>query len=158
MPVAAFCGTFDPVSKGHMDLIERSSRLFDQLVVFVTPNSQKNEMFSLQQRVHWLEESCAHLSNVSVQVQDGLAVDACKKVGATVLVRGIRNGIDFDYEQNMAYMNHLIDENIETICLFTSEDNRYCSSSNIRELMKYHLDYKAMVPDVVYRELEEEKQ
>ncbi len=157
MTIAAFCGTFDPVTFGHIDVIERCSKIFDQVMVFVSINSQKNEQFSAEQRLRWLKESCAHLSNVRCEIQNGLAIDACKQVGATVLVRGVRNEVDCTYEQNMDYMNRQIDPEIETVCIFTKPEYMYCSSSNIREMMKYHLDFSAFVPECVYRDLREEK-
>ena len=120
MKIAAFCGTFDPVTYGHLDIIERASKLFDELVVFISPNSDKNNEFTEARRLAWLNESTKHLSNVTCKIQSGLVVEACKSVNATVLVRGIRNGVDCTYEQNMAFMNARLDENIETVCLFNT--------------------------------------
>ena len=156
MTKAVFCGTFDPVTLGHVDIIERASRMFDSLVVFVTPNSLKKNTFSAQQRCEWIAQSCAHLDNVEVAIQEGLAVDAARKAGATVFVRGIRNGADCDYEQNMAHMNHLLDSDIDTVCLFTKNDYMYHSSSNVRELLKYGLDISSFVPECVWKSLQEE--
>lgn len=153
MTVAAFCGTFDPVTKGHLDLIERSSRLFDKVVVFISPNSLKNNMYPLEKRLEWLEKSCAHLNNIECQIQSGLVVDACKSVNATVLIRGIRNTVDFEYEQNMAVMNHLLDDSIETICLLTKPELAFCSSSNVKELLKYGQDVSNLVPECILKEL-----
>ncbi len=155
MSVAAFCGTFDPVTLGHIDVIERSASMFDQVVVFIAPNSSKHEMFSKEQRLQWLQDAIKHLSNVECHIQSGLAVEACRKVGATVMIRGIRNAKDFEYEQNMDYMNRHIDDSIETICLITRPEYMYCSSSNIRELMKYNLDFSKFVPKNVYEDLKE---
>ena len=94
MKIAAFCGTFDPVTYGHLDIIERASKLFDELVVFISPNSDKNNEFTEARRLAWLNASTKHLSNVTCKIQSGLVVEACKSVNATVLVRGIRNGVD----------------------------------------------------------------
>lgn len=146
MSKAAFCGTFDPVTLGHLDVIKRASCLFDEVVVFVAPNSEKHQMFSEDQRLTWLREACSNLDNVTCQIQKGLTVDACKEVGANVLIRGIRNNIDCEYEQNMAFMNHSIDSSLETVCLFTRPEYMYCSSSNVKELIKYHLDISQFVP------------
>lgn len=156
MTVAAFCGTFDPVTLGHVDVIDRASKIFDELVVFVSNNSLKNNLFSSQQRLAWLEEICSKYENVSCAIQDGLVVDACHKVGATVLVRGIRNTIDFEYEKNMANMNALIDSSIDTICLYTRCELELCSSSNVREFMKYDLDISKFVPENVLRDIKKE--
>ena len=99
MKIAAFCGTFDPVTYGHLDIIERASKLFDQLVVFISPNSDKNNEFTEEKRLKWLNESTKHSSNVTCKIQSELVVEACKSVNATVLVRGIRNGVDCTYEK-----------------------------------------------------------
>ncbi len=153
MKVAAFCGTFDPVTYGHLDIIERASKLFDELVVFISPNSDKNNEFTEERRLKWLDESTKHLSNVICKIQSGLVVEACKSVNATVLVRGIRNGVDCTYEQNMAFMNARLDENIETVCLFTRPEYSLYSSSNVRELFKYGQDISGFVPACVLEDL-----
>lgn len=153
MKVAAFCGTFDPVTYGHLDIIERASKLFDELVVFISPNSDKNNEFTEERRLKWLNESTKHLSNVICKIQSGLVVEACKSVNATVLVRGIRNGVDCTYEQNMAFMNARLDENIETVCLFTRPEYSLYSSSNVRELFKYGQDIAGFVPACVLEDL-----
>lgn len=155
MKKAIFCGTFDPVTLGHVDVIKRASQLFDSLVVFVTPNTDKNTMFSNETRCKWLEEACKDLKNVSCEIQDGLTVDAASKVGAKFLVRGIRNGVDFQYEQNMDYMNQKIDKELDTICFFTKPEYMYCSSSNVKEMMKYDLDFSSFVPSCVWEEWKE---
>ena len=153
MKVEAFCGTFDPVTYGHLDIIERASKLFDELVVFISPNSDKNNEFTEERRLKWLDESTKHLSNVICKIQSGLVVEACKSVNATVLVRGIRNGVDCTYEQNMAFMNARLDENIETVCLFTRPEYSLYSSSNVRELFKYGQDISGFVPACVLEDL-----
>lgn len=153
MKIAAFCGTFDPVTYGHLDIIERASKLFDQLVVFISPNSDKNNEFTEEKRLKWLNESTKRLSNVTCKIQSGLVVEACKSVNATVLVRGIRNGVDCTYEQNMAFMNARLNEDIETVCLFTRPEYSLYSSSNVRELFKYGQDISGFVPACVLEDL-----
>ena len=155
MRIGALCGTFDPVTLGHVDLIERASVLFDELVVFISPNSQKHNYFKDSLRLKWLQEATSHLDNVTCKIQKGLVVDACKQVGATTLVRGIRTTIDFEYEKNMAYMNTQIDSEIDTICLFTRPEYELYSSSNVRELLKYGQDISHFVPQVVVKDLSE---
>ena len=147
MKIAAFCGTFDPVTYGHLDIIERASKLFDELVVFISPNSDKNNEFTEARRLAWLNASTKHLSNVTCKIE------ACKSVNATVLVRGIRNGVDCTYEQNMAFMNARLDENIETVCLFTRPEYSLYSSSNVRELFKYGQNISGFVPACVLEDL-----
>ena len=157
MRIAAFCGTFDPVTIGHLDIIERASKLFDKLVVFISPNSEKCNEFSEEKRLEWLVKATANLTNVECKIQRGLVVEACASVGASVLVRGIRNGVDCTYEQNMAYMNSKLNEEIETVCLFTRPEYSLYSSSNVRELLNYGQDIKDFVPTCVYDELKGEK-
>ena len=156
MKIAAFCGTFDPVTIGHLDIIQRASRLFDKLVVFISPNSDKVNEFSEETRLAWLEEATKDMSNVTCKIQSGLVVEACKSVGATVLVRGIRNGVDCTYEQNMAFMNAKLNEEIETVCLFTRPEYSLYSSSNVRELFKYGQDISSFVPACVLDDLKGE--
>lgn len=154
MVKAAFCGTFDPVTLGHVDVIERASKIFDELVVFVSPNSSKTNTFSNEQRLEWLNEVTKDMPNVTCKIQSGLVVDACASAGASVLVRGIRNTVDFEYEKNMAGMNSFIDSSIETVCLYTKCELELCSSSNVRELMKYNQDISKFVPKCVLETLE----
>jgi pantetheine-phosphate adenylyltransferase len=149
----AFCGSFDPVTLGHLDIIERAAAFCDELVVFISFNSNKNCQFSLQQRLEWLQQATAHLANVECKVQTGLSVQACKEEAVDVLIRGIRNEADFAYEQNMAYMNHLLDEHMETVVLFTRPEYAYCSSSNVRELLRFGQDLSDFVPVCVLETL-----
>lgn len=151
---AAFCGSFDPVTLGHMDLIERAAALFEEVVVFVTPNSGKNELFSSEQKAAWIQQACAHLPNVEARIQEGLAVEACRKAGAQVLIRGLRNETDLGYEQNMAFMNSALDNQVETFCLFCRPEFAFISSSNVRELLKYHQSIEAFVPECVFAALQ----
>lgn len=153
MTKACFCGTFDPLTLGHVDVIERASRLFEEVIVFVSINSEKKEQFSQKQRMQWIQEATSHLSNVRCAIQSGLVVEACKKAGAQVLIRGLRNPVDFTYEQNMDAMNHKIDPNIETIYLISAPEHLYCSSSNVRELLRYGQDISSLVPACVARDI-----
>ncbi|WP_288162510.1 pantetheine-phosphate adenylyltransferase [Dubosiella newyorkensis] len=154
---AAFCGSFDPPTLGHLDIIERASALFDELIVLVATNSSKSSMFSMEQRLAWLQEACQDLPNVTCKIQKGLIVQACQEHEIHVLVRGIRNEQDCAYEQNMAFMNAYLDPNIETICLFTKPEYDLFSSSNVRELLKYHQNIQPFVPACVFKSLEKER-
>ena len=154
---AAFCGSFDPPTLGHLDIIERASTLFDELIVLVATNSSKSSMFSMEQRLAWLREACQDLPNVTCKIQKGLIVQACQEHEIHVLVRGIRNEQDCAYEQNMAFMNAYLDPNIETICLFTKPEYDLFSSSNVRELLKYHQNIQPFVPACVFKRLEKER-
>lgn len=153
MTKAAFCGSFDPVTVGHIDLIERAAPLFEELIVFVSVNSAKREGWPVAVRKRWIEEAVSHLDNVRVEVQNGLSAEACQKAGAKVLLRGIRTN-DADYEANMAYVNRIIDPEIETLCMFASSGMEFISSSNVREMLRYHVSIKGLVPDSVLNDLE----
>lgn len=153
---AAVCGSFDPPTLGHIDIIERASRLFDELIVFIACNSEKNALFSMEQRKEWLQESTQQLSNVHIRMQKGLIVEACQKEKVQVLVRGIRTPQDCSYEQNIAYVNRYLDPSLETLCLFAKPEYAYYSSSNVRELLHYHQDIQALVPSCVYEKLKKE--
>lgn len=153
---AVFCGSFDPVTLGHMDLIERSAKIFESVGVVVSPNSLKNNFCTDEQKLKWLQEACRHLPNVDVFVYSGLAAEACRSYGASVLIRGVRNETDFAYEANMAFMNRQVDGNIETLSLFCDPAYAYVSSSNVRELLKYGLSTEKFVPACVFRDLQPE--
>ena len=119
MSKAIYPGSFDPITFGHIDIIERASKIVDELVVGVLCNSAKNPLFSLDERVSMIEEMTKHLPNVTVQAFDGLLVDYMNKIGATLIVRGLRAVTDFEYELQIAQTNHVQNENIDTI-LFTT--------------------------------------
>ena len=153
---AAFCGSFDPVTVGHMDLIERSAAVFDRVAVFISRNSQKNSFCTDEQKLAWLEEACSHLHNVDVKIQNGLSVSACLEYGAGVMIRGIREAGEVPYEANMAALNREIDPSIETLALFCKPEYAYISSTNVREFLKYNLSIENFVPECVFRDLQPE--
>lgn len=157
MTKACFCGTFDPLTKGHIDIIERAAGIFEEVIVFVSVNSEKKEQFSKEQRMYWIKQATSHLKNVRCAIQTGLVVETCRKEGARVLVRGLRNSIDFQYEQNMEAMNHQMAPEIETVFLMSDPAYLYCSSSNVRELLRYGQDVSHMVPECVWQDLEKVK-
>lgn len=153
---AVFCGTFDPVTIGHMDIIERAAALFDHLTVIVTPNSGKKTMFNDTFRQQLLKACCRHLPNVDIEIAAGLATQACRARGARILIRSLRSAADCDYEQNMAAVNALIDPAIETMFLFGKPEHTYISSSNVRELLRYGLDISSLVPPAAAKLIKEE--
>ncbi len=153
MTKACFCGTFDPLTRGHLDVIQRASRLFDQVYVFICVNSEKKEAFSKEKRLDWLEKETRNMGNVICQTHEGLTIDACHKVGSSILIRGIRNILDFEYEKNIEAMNRKIDPSIDTVYLITDPEYAHCSSSNVRELLKYGQDISSLVPECVARDL-----
>lgn len=147
MSKAIYPGSFDPITFGHIDIIERASKIVDELVVGVLCNSAKNPLFSLDERVSMIEEMTKHLPNVTVQAFDGLLVDYMNKIGATLIVRGLRAVTDFEYELQIAQTNHVQNENIETIFLTTNLNYSYLSSTIVKEFASYGGDISKFVPE-----------
>ena len=146
MKKAIYPGSFDPVTNGHVDMIERASKIVDELVVGVLNNSAKNSLFSLDERVSMLKEITKDMPNVTVASFDGLLVDYMNKIDATIIVRGLRAVTDFEYELQIAQTNHVQDENIETIFLTTNLKYSYLSSTIVKEFASYGGDISRFVP------------
>ncbi|MCB9201673.1 MAG: pantetheine-phosphate adenylyltransferase [Flavobacteriales bacterium] len=148
--IAVFPGSFDPITNGHFDIIERAVPLFDKIIVAIGFNSEKKYMFSLEKRIEFLQESLKQFKNIEIKKFDGLTVDFCKKENANFLLRGLRNPADFEFEKSIAQINRLMTNGkLETVFLLTSAEKSYISSSIVREIMSYNGDYKKMVPDAV---------
>lgn len=154
---AAFCGSFDPITNGHLDLIRRAASLFDAVVVIVAVNSEKKSRFDLDRRLSWVRQATQDLPNVSAVCGTGLAVDLCRSQGAGVLVRGLRNGQDLDYEKNMEAVNGYLDPALETVYLTCSPGMEHVSSSNVRELLRYGQSAAPFVPACVWHAIEKEE-
>ncbi len=147
---AIYPGTFDPLTNGHLDIIERASRLFDEVVVSILINPGKNPMFTLEERVGILTEVLnARFSNVSVDTFDGLLVDYAAQQRAHAVVRGIRAISDYEYELQMALMNRRLSPNLETVFLMSSEDYSYLSSRLVREVYTLGGSVDGLVPELV---------
>ena len=153
MDVTALCpGTFDPVTNGHLDIIERSSRHFGRLVAAVLQNPAKEPLFSLDERVAILKEAVADFPNVEVDSFSGLLVDFAKTRGAAVIVKGLRAVTDFEYELQMAHMNrHLTD--VETFFMMADPQWSYVSSSLIKEVARHGADVSGLLPEVARERL-----
>ena len=150
MAIAVYPGSFDPVTRGHLDIIERAANINEKLIVAVLINSTKNPLFTLEERVELLRECCAHLPNVTVESFDGLTVNFAKKHGATVLVRGLRAVTDFDVEMQLAQTNRALMPDVDTVFLATSINWSYLSSSVVKEAARYGSDVsKFVTPNVV---------
>lgn len=146
---AIYPGSFDPVTNGHLDLIERASKLFDRLVVSILLNPDKDPLFSVPERVEMLKQVVAHLPNVEVETFDGLLVDYARRKGAQVLLRGIRAVSDYEYELQMAMMNRQLQPAIETVFMLPAEAYSYLSSRLVREVARLGGCIKGLVPPVV---------
>lgn len=149
----ALCpGSFDPVTVGHVDIIERTARQFDDVLVAVVTNPSKAPLFALEERKEMLREVLNHVSNVEIDSFDGLLVDYAKGRGITVVVKGLRAVSDFDYEIQMAQMNHKL-TGLETLFMAASPKSSYLSSSLIKEVARYGGDVTGLVPDPVVKRL-----
>jgi pantetheine-phosphate adenylyltransferase len=151
--LAIYPGSFDPVTNGHLDLIERASKLFGRLVVTVARNGEKAPMFTLQERVEMLREATQPFPNVEVDTFDGLLVDYSRKLGARVLVRGIRAVSDYEYELQMALMNRRLEPQLETVFMLPAVEYSYLSSHLVRELAVLGGSLNGLVPAAVEQRL-----
>lgn len=146
MTVAIYPGSFDPVTLGHLDLIKRGAKNFDKLVVCVARNISKSALFDVDQRISLIEKCIQDMPNVEAVAFDGLLVDAAKKLNAGVVLRGLRAVSDFDYEFQMAHMNHKLAPDVETVFMMTGEDFFYVSSGLVKEVCKLGGDIRPFVP------------
>ena len=146
MKRAIYPGSFDPLTLGHMDIIERSSRIVDELVVGVLNNSAKNSLFSLDERVSMIKEMTDSMPNVTVSSFDGLLVDYMKEIDANIIVRGLRAVTDFEYELQIAQTNHVESPLVETVFLTSSLQYSYLSSTIVKEFASYGGDLSKFVP------------
>ena len=146
MKRAVYPGSFDPITFGHIDIIERSAKMVDELVIAVLRNSAKNSLFSLEERVNMIKEVTKDFPNVRVETFDGLLVDYMRQIDATIIIRGLRAVTDFEYELQIAQMNHVMKEDAETIFLMTNLLYSYLSSSLVKEIASYGGDISKFVP------------
>ena len=143
-----FPGSFDPITLGHVDIIERALPLCDSLIIAVGENKDKKYMFSLQQRIEFIMKTFSNEPKISVQTYKGLTVNFCKEVEATAILRGLRNPADFEFEKSIAQINRRLTE-IDTLFLLTSAYHSYISSGIVREIMIHNGDYTSLVPKAV---------
>ncbi|MCC8044241.1 MAG: pantetheine-phosphate adenylyltransferase [Clostridiales bacterium] len=146
MKRAVYPGSFDPVTKGHLDIIERAANLADELIVGVLNNNEKTPLFSVEDRVKMLVDVTEHIPNVRVEAFSGLSVEFCKKCDASFLVRGLRAVTDFEYELQMAQTNRSLDRDVDTLFLTTALNYAYISSTIVKEVAFYGGDISGFVP------------
>ena len=155
MRTAVYPGSFDPVTKGHLDVIVRAAKLFDQVIVGVLHNSAKSPLFSAEERVKILKEATKNVSNIRVQSFSGLSVDFARQCGASAIIRGLRAITDFEYELQMAQTNRVLAQDVDTMFLTTSLEYAYLSSTTVKEAAYFGADISKFVPEYVVRKVEE---
>ncbi|MDX1331765.1 MAG: pantetheine-phosphate adenylyltransferase [Robiginitalea sp.] len=148
MKRAIFPGSFDPITLGHYDIIQRGISLFDELIIAIGENADKTYMFDLEQRMRFIKEAFQDEPRIKVQKYSGLTVDFCREVKADFILRGLRNPADFEFEKAIAHTNRKLSE-IETVFLLTSSGKSYISSSIVRDVIRNGGDYTALVPETV---------
>ena len=155
MKIAIFPGSFDPITNGHIDLVRRFAPLFDKIIVAVGVNAAKKGLFSVEQRIKWLEEVFADDPTIDVGSFEGLTVNYCKKEGAKYLIRGLRNGSDFDYEKTISQLNNIIGDNVETLFFISKPEYSHISSTIVREIIKGKGDISTFVPEFMAEDIYE---
>jgi pantetheine-phosphate adenylyltransferase len=148
MKRAVFPGSFDPITLGHYDIIERGLTVFDEIILAIGVNAEKKYMFSLEERKRFMEETFAGESKIKVMTYKGLTIDFCKEQDAEFILRGLRNPGDFEFEKAIAHTNRKL-SGIETVFLLTSSGKSYISSSIVRDVIRNNGDYTSLVPDAV---------
>ncbi len=146
MKIAVFPGSFDPITIGHLKIVKRALPIFDKVVVAVGINSQKKYLFTLEQRLKWLEEVFGGEPKISIDSYEGLTAHYCNKIGAGFLLRGLRNASDFDYEKTISQLNNIVGKNLETVFLISEPAYSHISSSIVREIIKGGGDASPFLP------------
>ena len=145
--IAVFPGSFDPITKGHENVVLRAKDLFDEVIVAVGQNSSKSSMFSLEKRIAWIDHTFREHQNIRTETYKGLTIEYCKQIGAQFLLRGIRNTNDFEYEQSIAQMNRSLNSDVETVLLFTAPDLSAINSTIVRDIVKNNGDVAQFLPE-----------
>jgi len=154
--IAVYPGTFDPITNGHLDILERSLAVFDTVVVTIAPNIRKNPLFSTDERIQFIRDALPQYGDrLEFSVFEGLLVDFCRERGARCIVRGLRALADFEYEFQFAHMNRRLAPGVDTVFFMTDERNHYVSSSLVKEVASLGGDINGLVPEAVVKALED---
>jgi len=151
--IAVCPGSFDPITNGHIDIINRSANIFDKVYVCILINSEKKSLFTVEEKIELIKDATSHIPNVVVDSFSGLLVDYAKKVNAQAIIRGLRAVSDFEYEMRITSMNRKLNEQLETFFIFTKSEYSFLSSSIVKEVAKYNGDISSLVPKRVEEEL-----
>ena len=155
--IAVYPGSFDPITNGHLDILERASKAFDEIIILVAANSDKRSRFSVKERLEMIEGAVKYLPNVKVDSTSGITVEYAKKHGAHFLIRGLRAVSDFEYEFSLNAVNEYIDKDIDTVYFMSTSGHNFISSSYIDSLYKSGVDISALVPDSVVKMYKQKK-
>jgi len=155
MRIAVYPGSFDPVTNGHIDVIERALKLFDKIVVAVGDNPGKKPTFSTEDRIGMLKEATKHLENLEIDSFSGLLLDFVKSKDSKIIIRGLRAVSDFDFEFQRALMNRVVDKEVETVFIMTKENYVYLNSSIVKEMAMFGGKLNGLVPEIVEKKLKE---
>lgn len=155
MRTAVYPGSFDPATNGHIDVIERALKIFDQVIVAVGDNPEKKPLFSTKERMAMLRESTRHLKNLEIDSFSGLLIDYVKRKNSRIIIRGLRAVSDFEFEFQRALLNRVVDNEIETVFIMTKEHYVYLNSSIIKEISMFGGNINGMVPEIVEKKLKE---
>lgn len=149
MKIAVYPGSFDPVTNGHIDILLRSSALFDKIFVTVVHNPSKKSMFTPEERVELIRKCTKHIPNIEVEWFDGLLVDYMKDKGSTIIIRGLRSITDFEYESHMSMMNRHLNSSVDTVFIMSDVQYIYVSSSSVKEIAMLGGNISGMIPEIV---------
>ncbi len=155
MKTAIYPGSFDPITKGHVDVIERALKIFDKVIIAIGDNPEKKSLFSTEERADMIKESTKHLKNVEVDKIEGLLSDYVKKKNCSIILRGLRAISDFEFEFQRALMNRQLDSDIETVFIMTKHNYVYLNSSVVKEIAMFKGSVKQFVPEIVEKKLKE---
>ena len=149
MNIAVFPGSFDPITTGHVEIVKRALPIFDQIIIAIGINNSKQNLFSVEQRIHWIERVFVDEPKVVTSSFEGLTVDFCKATGAKYLLRGLRNAADFDYEKTISQLNQVLGGDLETIFLISKPEYSHISSTIVKEIIRVKGDASAFLPKEV---------